>query len=126
MTDIFWDARHTMSHTRVNAPPGPGGDSMDVRRNERSVAELEDRIDKLSMICCAMWTILQAHTDVKDEELIRLVQELDLCDGELDGKARIEQVQPCRTCKRPVATRHIRCIYCGTERTPSNPFDDVL
>jgi hypothetical protein len=119
MSDLFWDVRSSGA-----ASAGDAG--MGARRAETAVEELESRIDRLSMICCAMWTIIQAHTDVSDEELVRLVQELDLSDGFLDGKAVTKQVRECATCGRPVANKHQRCLYCGAPRNRTNPFDSVL
>ena len=114
MADMFWD---------VNGDDGPvlSGGSPESR-----MSELEGRIDRLSMICCAMWTVLQAHTDVTDADLAQMVQELDLSDGCLDGKANVRQVSPCAACNRPVANRHARCLYCGAPRRARGPFDAVL
>jgi hypothetical protein len=122
MNPLFWDVQHPMqgsSHAGADAARA-------ARQAESTVRELEDRIDKLSLICCAMWTVIQAHTDVGDDELVKLVQELDLSDGIQDGKARVEKVHQCTQCQRPVATRHLRCIYCGAPRQSQNPFDNVL
>ncbi len=121
MSDLFWDVR-TSCGSVISGTEG----ALAAQRAENAALELESRIDRLSMICCAMWTIIQAHTDVKDEELIRLVQELDLVDGHLDGKAVVPKVRDCHSCHRPVAARHDRCLYCGAQREQSNPFDNVL
>jgi hypothetical protein len=97
-----------------------------ARRVETAVRELEDRVARLSLICCAMWTILQAHAEVGDDELLRIVQELDLSDGIIDGKASVERVRQCTACGRPVSTRHLHCLYCGAPRQGRDPFDQVL
>ena len=120
MGDLFWDVRQpTVSSLSPHAEPND-------RRTLGTIRELEDRVDRLSMICCAMWTILQAHTDASDDQLLKLVQELDLTDGYADGKAQIKQVSDCVQCGRPVAIRHVRCLYCGAERKAATPFDGVL
>ena len=100
MSDLFWD----VGTHRIQSMGG-GDASYTAQRAEDAAQELESRLDRLSMICCAMWTIIQAHTDVGDEDLIRLVQELDLSDGHMDGKAQIKQVRDCRACGRPVSVR---------------------
>ncbi len=120
MDDLFWDVRQpTLSALNPHADPGD-------RRALGTIRELEDRVDRLAMICCAMWTILQANTNASDEDLMKLVQELDLTDGYADGKAKIRQVSDCVKCGRPVAIRHVRCLYCGAERKQATPFDGVL
>ena len=103
------------------AGAGPTG-----RSAEAAVRELEDRVNRLAMTCCAMWTVIQAHSNVTDDQLINMVAELDLSDGAADGRAGVEQVNDCPSCARPVAVRHLRCMYCGTPRRPSNPFEGVL
>ncbi len=124
MHDLFWD---------VPAPPGApaptaGCDhgSLGETRLRNRLREMEDRVNRLSMICCAMWTVVSAHTNVGDEELVRLVQELDLVDGVEDGRARVPEVRDCPQCHRPVSIRHLRCLYCGADPGPGGPFDKVL
>ncbi|MEM7230303.1 MAG: hypothetical protein AAF432_15965 [Planctomycetota bacterium] len=116
--DLFWDT-HTGQHR-------PDVSSAADRAPEHRIRDLEARVDRLSMICCAMWTVIQSTADVSDARLADLVQELDLIDGVADGKARVEQVQPCATCNRPLHARHQKCIYCGTPRRADSPFDSVL
>jgi hypothetical protein len=126
MSSLFWDV-HRRSQSTSSASDMTADSSLaGSRRAENAIAELEGRVDRLSMICCAMWTVIQAQSGVGDEELLKLVQELDLSDGEIDGKARLEQVQDCAVCHRPVARRHLRCLYCGATRRSSHPFEDVL
>ena len=113
MSELFWDVQESAGERGLRSP-------------ESRMSELEGRVDRLAMICCAMWTILQSQTDLSDEELVRMVQDLDLSDGSLDGKARIRQVSNCTACGRPVAARHIRCLYCGATRCDRTPFDAVM
>lgn len=124
--DMFWDVTAAPSTPRRVQPSHFDTHLVPERRTENSVRELEGRIDRLTMICCAMWTIIQAHTDATDADLERMVRELDLSDGSEDGKARIPQVRDCHACHRPVATRHLRCLYCGAHRETAHPFDAVL
>jgi hypothetical protein len=99
---------------------------MESPRDARLVSELEDRVDRLAMLCCAMWTMIQAHTGATDEELTDLVRDLDLADGHVDGKAAEVQVSACGACGRPVALKRLRCQYCGQARVPKHPFEGVL
>lgn len=88
--------------------------------------ELEGRIDRLAMLCCAMWTAIQSSTGATDEDLIRMVREIDLTDGFEDGKANDKQVYDCHACQRPVSVTSPRCLYCGAPRRPKHPFEGVL
>jgi hypothetical protein len=122
MFDLFWDLRQEASiraaHTATARAEGS------VERVRTDMAYLQDRVDRLSMLCAAMWTLLQTQADLSDEQLAARVQEIDLSDGRLDGQVRPD-VTACRACKRPMAPRHLRCIYCGQPSGGDKPFDAV-
>ena len=88
--------------------------------------DLESRVDRLAMLCCAMWPFIQSSTDAPAEELIQMVREIDLADGYEDGKAHDKQVYDCHACRRPVSVSSPRCLYCGAPRRPNHPFESVL
>lgn len=89
------------------------------------VRMLEDRVDRLTMICLAMWTLLKESGKFTDEELVNLVREVDLTDGKLDGKYRVETTL-CPSCKRTMAAKHRKCIYCGAERPNEGSVQGLL
>jgi len=66
------------------------------------VDELEIRLDRTLLICEALWTLLRDKVGITDQELIERINDVDLSDGALDGKAR-------------------RSIYCG-KLVPRQPF----
>lgn len=97
------------------------------RRNEaaarrRTTADLEDRLDRLSLVCMAMWSLLQDKTGVTEEELLDRVRTLDLIDGVEDKKAT-RTVARCGRCQRTMSNRHRRCLYCGFEKLAESAFD---
>ncbi|MEM9345405.1 MAG: hypothetical protein AAGB26_02185 [Planctomycetota bacterium] len=97
-------------------PLGSGkADSSDLRY-------LEDRVDRLSLICMAMWSLLQDKTKLTEEDLMERVKLLDLMDGQEDGKAT-KTVSKCTKCGRAMNPRHKKCIYCGHEKLLSSAFD---
>lgn len=85
---------------------------------------LEDRLDRLALICMAMWSLVQPKTDLTEEDLLQRVKEIDLMDGTEDGKIT-RQVVRCGKCDRPMSSRHTRCIYCGSEQLAACAFDTV-
>lgn len=92
----------------------------------RHVRELEARVEKLTMVAAAMWTLIKKqHPNLDDEQLVAAMQAIDLTDGRLDGKV-CHDVQDCPACHRPIAPRHARCIYCGEEVPRRGPFGDVM
>ena len=96
----------------------PGDDSVYDRRH------LEDRLERLALICMAMWSLVQSATELTEDDLLQAVRDIDLMDGVVDGKIT-RQVYRCGKCDRPVSSRHTRCIYCGSEQLNASAFDSV-
>lgn len=84
------------------------------RRNEKDIAQLEEKIDALVLACHAMWEILRDQHGVTTEQLEQKIQELDLRDGRLDGKLDLS-VTNCPDCGHKLNKRHTNCFYCGAE-----------
>jgi hypothetical protein len=80
--------------------------------------------DKLSLICQAMWTLIKEKTDLTDEDLIKMVTELDLKDGVLDGKYTKPPVD-CPKCGAKICRKFNRCLFCGEEYSEGSVFDTV-
>jgi hypothetical protein len=83
--------------------------------------KMEQRIDALVLANLAMWSILREKLGVTDEELEARVKELDLADGQQDGKLRVGP-RMCEKCKRPNSPRWRKCLYCGHAFAASTPF----
>ncbi|QDU33841.1 hypothetical protein KS4_18990 [Poriferisphaera corsica] len=89
-----------------------------------SSRNLEDRIDRLSLVCMAMWSLLQDKTDLSEHDLLERVRVIDLMDGNEDGKAT-RTVSKCSACNRTMSQRHQRCMYCGADKLVSSAFDKI-
>ncbi len=85
---------------------------------------LEHRLDRLALICMAMWSLIQSDTNLTEDDLLARVKEIDLMDGAADGKIT-RQVAKCSQCDRPMSTRHTKCIYCGSGQLIASAFDTV-
>ena len=77
-------------------------------------------LDRLALVTEALWTLLRERAGLTDQQLVERIQEVDLSDGQLDGKVRRPPVD-CPACSRKVSRRNRRCLYCGAE-LPSLPF----
>jgi ribosomal protein S27AE len=86
------------------------------------VREYESRLDRLTLVCAAMWSLLQEKTGLTEAELLKKVEEIDLSDGVKDGKVR-KQAMQCPRCQRTMSSRHARCLYCGAEKLDYVAFD---
>jgi len=85
---------------------------------------LDDRLDRLSLVCLAMWSLIQDKTNVTEQDLLDRVKTLDLMDGVEDGKVT-RTVAKCSKCDRVMSTRHRRCLYCGAGKLIESAFDTL-
>ncbi|MBN1555999.1 MAG: zinc-ribbon domain-containing protein [Phycisphaerae bacterium] len=83
---------------------------------------LEDRLDKLLLVCSALWELLRDRTDLTEDDLLAKVQEVDLRDGQADGKIT-RTVKKCPKCGRTMSPRHKQCLYCGEPDLSAGAFD---
>jgi hypothetical protein len=112
----------------------PGDDAYDAATSAKEEAEraaktagevqksLDEKIDRLALICRAMWELLRERTGLSEEALVEKVREVDLLDGQLDGRATVPP-KKCPECGRTVSKRHRRGIYCGAEGLLDTAFD---
>lgn len=101
-----------------------GQASSDAREARGDTRFLQERIDHLTLVCMAMWSIIQDKTDVTEQDLLERVKKIDLMDGKEDGKAD-RSIQKCPNCGRVMSPRHRKCIYCGAERLEQSAFDNI-
>lgn len=92
---------------------------------ERRLEHLEERVNRLSMLNLALWSLLEEKAGLTEEELLNRVQEIDLRDGKLDGKVQSGIIE-CPQCHRPLSQRHRKCMYCEYEFSGGHAFEDVV
>ncbi len=92
----------------------------DANKAQAGVAEakaeterLQNDVDRLLMITESLWTFLKKEHGYTDEQLAEAVKEIDLRDGQLDGRAPQAPAAPCPQCNKINSARRPRCIYCG-------------
>ncbi|OHE79756.1 MAG: hypothetical protein A2107_01875 [Verrucomicrobia bacterium GWF2_62_7] len=88
------------------------------------VVPLEKRMDKLSLVTRAMWSLLREKTDVVESDLVRRIADLDAMDGQMDGKVTRPPMD-CPNCKSMVSRKFNRCLFCGYVPPEGSPFDSV-
>ena len=105
--------------------PAPGGSA--VNRSDPSASPLADvnhRLETLTLLCMAMWSLIQEETKLTEQDLVERVKQCDLLDDVADGKIT-RKLAKCSACGRPMSPRHKRCIYCGADRLILSPFDTL-
>jgi hypothetical protein len=118
---LFWElfqqdrirrADETASEARTETR-GAMREIEDLRQRVRS---LEERAERLTLAAIAMAEILRDRDLLSEEEVEAKIREIDLRDGELDGKLAT-RVQRCSKCDRVISRSRRACLYCGTPLT---------
>lgn len=96
-----------------------------ARQNAASAVDdtrqLRRDVDRLTLACLAMWQIIQSQTNLTDEDLKRMMHDLDASDGRADGKLATD-VGRCPKCDRPALKGKPTCMYCGAAVATATPF----
>ncbi|OXU15370.1 hypothetical protein [Sedimentisphaera salicampi] len=95
-----------------------------TRSNQTRLENIEDQLDRLILVNRALWELLSEKTNLTDDELFSKVAEIDMRDGEMDGKLR-KEMKKCRSCGRALNPRHQKCMYCGSESLKKDAFDAI-
>ena len=82
--------------------------------------DLVARIDRLTLVVEAMWTMLEEDGRTEDD-LIAKISELDQMDGNEDG-VRIAPPRTCPSCKAKVGSTLRICQFCGADVGDPDPF----
>ena len=92
---------------------------------DRNVEALIDRLDKLTLVNMAVWSLVREQLELTEEQLVERVREIDLADGVEDGKVT-RTVAKCPKCGRVMSPRHKKCIYCGSAKLSITAFDQTM
>ena len=81
-----------------------------VARN--SAFRLEDKVDKLTLVCQAMFELLHETSGISDDQLKKKIVEIDGRDGEVDGRIT-PKLKKCPQCEATISPQFGRCLFCG-------------
>lgn len=82
--------------------------------------KLEDRLNRLSIVVEAMWSLLE-DAGYSREDLAERIEQVDAADGQTDGRA-VRPALRCPQCDSAVAADAALCQFCGW----TNPNPDPL
>ena len=94
------------------------------RSAPEDVQQLRERLDRLILICKASFELLQDTTGVSDRQLVERIVEIDLRDGNVDGKMTPQQKR-CPSCGAGICAKFSRCLFCGHVDTSGDAFHMV-
>jgi len=78
----------------------------------RLAIDLDDKVNRLALICRAMFELLQQSTGLSEEQLTKKILEIDLRDGQADGRMT-PRGKVCPKCGATMSPKFGRCLFCG-------------
>lgn len=84
----------------------------EVARLRAQVEELQRRLETMTLAAQALWELLRAQGRYSDTDLLEKMQEVDLRDGEADGRITSGLVN-CPGCGRRNRSTRRHCVFCG-------------
>ena len=91
--------------TIQSAPPTDG-----LARD--AVVRLEEKLDRLALITRALFELMQETNGVTEERLTAKVVDIDLRDGQQDGRMTARP-RKCPKCDAMMSPKFARCLFCG-------------
>ncbi len=114
MDDIDVPTRREVKEAKSGAALGKAG--------EESLSDVSRRLDRLTLVCAALWEIVEERGEIPDNLLRDKIHSIDLRDGKLDGRYQPKKID-CTGCGRILTRANNRCIYCGRPVLEADPFD---
>lgn len=104
-----------MSNLSVSLEAGQA--RADAKEAQTSVELMQHDIDRLLMITEALWLFVKQQHNFSDEDLVKVITEIELRDSQSPKHVPIT----CPSCGRVNSGKRGYCIYCG-KPTPMDPF----
>ena len=113
MIDIIWDLYQ--SHRIGQLDERLSG--VEASKGHDTVARdtafgLEDKMDRLALICCALFELMQTTSGISEEQLRQKIAEIDVRDGQADGRITPRPMK-CPKCDATMSPKFRRCLFCG-------------
>lgn len=124
--DLIWDA---FQQYQIYQNQQANGAVQEVVAKEQAgmkttIGQLEEKLDRLALVCRAMFELLEERTGLTEQELAKKIAEVDLRDGHADGKMTAI-ARPCPSCDSVMSPRFNRCFFCGYRDVAGDPFNVV-
>ena len=124
--NLLWEIRRELDSADQTGAQNGVVSAAQVERDvtTQMTIPLDARISKLSLICRAMWSLMEQKLGVTPDDLLQRITAIDGMDGHIDGKVTKPPLQ-CPKCKNVVCRKFNRCLFCGYEVPDRDPFDEV-
>jgi len=94
----------------------------EARSAQTRLELLQCDVERLLLITEALWTCMKRQHGYNDEDLARLVSDIDMRDGKLDGRLALSKPHTCPYCNHILGKNRPFCYYCG-KPVESEPFE---
>ncbi|MHC4778643.1 MAG: hypothetical protein ACYTFG_08735 [Planctomycetota bacterium] len=122
MRDLFWNLHQDGKIRQASSEAGSSARKADRARDH--IVRLEARLEKLLLVTQAMWTLLVEKSKLTEEDLVDKVMDLDLQDGQVDGKIT-KPIVKCTECGAAISHQFQRCLFCGKPQEGGSAFSTV-
>ena len=120
MIDVLWDLRQQQQIGEAQQKAG------EVQHRARDAQDLflqmDKRMNRLSLLCQAMWEMLRERAEFTEDQLAAKVLEVDLRDGHGDSRINT-QIHDCPSCGRKTNSKRLVCVICGAELPKGHAFE---
>jgi len=119
--DLYQHGQIKKAHQSVSQVAQEINYQRQAQRNEMQL--LDERIDRLTLLCEAMWNVIVDQHELSEDDLVRSLVALDESDGTQDGRKNRAPI-PCE-CGAMVNPRVGNCQFCGAPAPVRSSFDAV-
>ena len=113
MIGIIWDLYQSRQISELGNRIGDVQGSQTQDRVARDAASrLEEKVDKLALISCAMFELMQESSGISEDQLRKKIVEVDLRDGQVDNRMTA-RAKKCPKCEAMISPKFGRCLFCG-------------
>ncbi len=121
LADIYQFRQISRAHQSVSQVSQEIRHQREAQRDENQ--DLHDRVDRLTLLCEAMWNIISDRLEFTEDDLLRAVMAVDGSDGSPDGR-KTKTPLKC-DCGAMVHPRVSNCQFCGAPAPVRSIFDAV-
>jgi hypothetical protein len=83
-----------------------------IQQLHEKVEGMERQLERLTVTCSSMWSLLQKKSNLSENDLLEKIQELDIQEGRSNEKVN-RGVVICENCSRQISSKYPQCLYCG-------------
>lgn len=117
---FLWDLYQTYQIHQLNSELGDMRDSaaqLEGSSDLRAAARLNDKVDRLALICRAMFELVAGKTGITEDELKARMQKLDGGDGRAVPASHL-----CAKCGAAIPPSMDHCQFCGYQDAAASAF----